>query len=122
MEMDVWLAVFGGHPTVKAVGTGAFFMVVGCRLLVLGCRYYCLSHYKTNNPQPTTDNKKQKSEGQKQTHSALRFLSYLELLKEIITLIIYEDESREVLYANLPYSLHTKLWIFHAFDALDIAG
>ena len=120
--MDVWLAVFGGHPTVKAVGTGAFFMVVGCGLLVLGCGYYCLSHYKTNNQQPTTDNQQPNSEGQKLTHSALRFLSYLELLKEIITLIIYEDESREVLYANLPYSLHTKLWIFHAFDALDIAG
>ena len=122
MEMDVWLVVFWWTSNGKSRWHRGFFMVVGCGLWVLGCGYYCLSHYKTNNPQPTTHNQKQKSEGLKQTHSALRFLSYLELLKEIITLVIHKNESREVLYANLPYSLHTKLWIFHAFDALDIAG
>ena len=103
MEIAVWL------------------LVVGLRLLVVGFWLWVLL-FKTNNPQPTTDNQKQKNEGQKQTHSALRFLSYLELLKEIITLVIHKNEGREILYADFPYSLHTELWIFHAFDALDIAG
>ena len=60
MEMDVWLAVFGGHPTVKAVGTGAFFMVVGCGLLVVGIIVYLTIKPTTHNQQPTTKNKKAK--------------------------------------------------------------
>ena len=112
MEIAVWLLVVGFR-----------LWVVGFWLLVFGCWLWVLLFiYKTNNPQPTTHNQKQKNEGQKQTHSALRFLSYLELLKEIITLVIHKNEGREILYADFPYSLHTELWIFHAFDALDIAG
>ena len=98
---------------------GCWFLVVGCGLLVVGIIVYLTIKPTTHNQQPTT---KEKNEGQKQTHSALRFLSYLELLKEIITLVIHKNEGREILYADFPYSLHTELWIFHAFDALDIAG
>lgn len=97
------------------VGRGLW--VVGFWLLVVGIIVYLTIKPTTNNRQP-----KKKNEGQKQTHSALRFLSYLELLKEIITLVIHKNESREILYTDFPNSLHTELWIFHAFDALDIAG
>lgn len=31
----------------------------------------------------------------------------LELLEEVVALIVYKYESREVLYVNLPDSLHT---------------
>ena len=44
-----------------------------------------------------------------------------ELLEEIVTLVIYEDEGREVLDTDLPDSLHSELWIFNAFDASDAA-
>ena len=43
----------------------------------------------------------------------------LQLLEEVVALVIYEDECREVLYGNLPDSLHTELWVLYALDALD---
>ena len=43
----------------------------------------------------------------------------LQLLEEVVALIIYEDECREVLYGNLPDSLHTELWVLYALNALD---
>ena len=46
--------------------------------------------------------------------------AWLNLLEEVIALIINEDECREVLYFNLPDSLHTELGILNALDALDI--
>ena len=54
----------------------------------------------------------------------LAFLAWsprLQLLEEVVALIIYEDECREVLYGNLPDSLHTEFWILYALDALDRA-
>ena len=35
-----------------------------------------------------------------------------QLLEEIVTLIIYQDECREVFHFNLPDSLHTQFRIF----------
>ena len=52
----------------------------------------------------------------------LAFLAWsprLQLLEEVVALVIYEDECREVLYGNLPDSLHTELWVLYALDALD---
>ena len=43
----------------------------------------------------------------------------LELLEEVVALVVYEDECREVLYGNLPDSLHAELRILYALDALD---
>ena len=43
----------------------------------------------------------------------------LQLLEEVVALVIYEDECREVLYGNLPDSLHTELWVLYALNALD---
>ena len=42
------------------------------------------------------------------------------LLEEVVTLVIHEDECREVLYMDLPDRLHSELRIFHAFNALDV--
>lgn len=44
----------------------------------------------------------------------------LDLLEEVITLVIYQDKRREVLYLDLPDRFHTQFRIFHALDALDI--
>ena len=44
----------------------------------------------------------------------------LELLEEIITLIIHEDECGEVLHLYLPDCLHAELRILYALDGLDI--
>ena len=55
-------------------------------------------------------------------HLLLAFLARsprLQLLEEVVALVIYEDECREVLYGNLPDSLHTELWVLYALDALD---
>lgn len=62
MEMDVWLAVFGGHPTVKAVGTVFFLwlLVVGFGFWVVGIIVYLTIKPTTHNQQPTTKNKKAK--------------------------------------------------------------
>ena len=43
----------------------------------------------------------------------------LQLLEEVVALVVYEDECREVLYGNLPDSLHAELRILYALDALD---
>ena len=45
----------------------------------------------------------------------------LDLLEEVVALIINEDECREVNNVNLPYSLHAKLWVLYALNALDVA-
>ena len=42
-----------------------------------------------------------------------------EFCKEIVTLIIYDDEGREILHINLANSLHTKLWEVYNLDRLD---
>ena len=43
----------------------------------------------------------------------------LQLFEEVVALVIYEDECREVFYCNLPDSLHTELRVLYALDALD---
>ena len=43
-----------------------------------------------------------------------------ELLEEVVALGIYEDECREVLYADLPERLHSEFRVRYALDALDI--
>ena len=95
---------------------------MGCWLWVVGRIVYL-----TVKPKPTTDNlqpatTKQKVKDGNRHIPPFTFLYYLELLEEIIALVIHEDKGREILYANLPYSLHTELRILHALDALDIAG
>ena len=49
------------------------------------------------------------------TRSVPRF----QLGEEIVALIVYEDEGREVFYPDFPHSLHANLWEFHTLDALD---
>ena len=49
------------------------------------------------------------------------FFGSLYLLEEIVALIINEDECWEVNNINLPYSLHAKLWVLYALNALDVA-
>ena len=44
----------------------------------------------------------------------------LNLLEEIITLVINEDECWEILNLNLPDSFHTKFRVLNALDALDV--
>ena len=44
---------------------------------------------------------------------------WFKCLEEVVTLVIDEDEGREVLHVNLPDSLHAELGIFHTFDTLD---
>lgn len=52
--------------------------------------------------------------------SSVFFLIFaLQCLEEVVALVVYEDESREVLHLYLPYSLHAEFGIFNAFDALD---
>ena len=45
----------------------------------------------------------------------------LQGLKEVITLIIDQDEGGEVLNINLPDSLHAEFGILYALDALNAA-
>lgn len=45
----------------------------------------------------------------------------LQLLKEVVALVIDQDERREILYCNLPDCLHAELRILNALDALDAA-
>ena len=44
----------------------------------------------------------------------------LDLFEEVVALVIYQDESREVNYLTLPNCFHTQFRIFHTLDALDI--
>jgi hypothetical protein len=46
--------------------------------------------------------------------------TWFQLFEKVVTLVIYEDKCREVLYVDLPDCLHTELWILYALDALDI--
>ena len=43
-----------------------------------------------------------------------------ELLEEVVTLVVNEDECREVLDADLPDCFHTKLRVLYTLDALDV--
>lgn len=42
------------------------------------------------------------------------------MLKEVVTLIINEDECGEVFHFDFPHSLHAKFGIFYALNALDV--
>ena len=59
--------------------------------------------------------------------SEILFLAFLarsprlELLEEVVTLIVNEDESGEVFNSDLPDSLHAQLRILYTLDALDAA-
>ena len=44
----------------------------------------------------------------------------LQLLEEVVTLVVDEDECGEVFHLNLPDSLHAELGILNALDALDV--
>ena len=50
------------------------------------------------------------------TASTTRF----DLFEEIVTLVVYQDECREVFYFDLPDRFHAQFGIFHTFDALDV--
>ena len=41
-------------------------------------------------------------------------------LEEVVTLVVNEDECREVLDLDLPDCLHSKLRVLYALDALDV--
>jgi len=43
-----------------------------------------------------------------------------ELLEEVVTLVVNEDECREVFHMDLPDSLHSEFRVLHALDALDV--
>ena len=43
-----------------------------------------------------------------------------ELLEEVVALVINEDECREVLNADLPDCLHSKLRVLYTLDTLDV--
>lgn len=43
----------------------------------------------------------------------------LDLLEEVVTLVVYEDERREILHLDFPDSFHAKFGIFETFNALD---
>ena len=45
----------------------------------------------------------------------------LQLLEEVVALVIYEDECREVFNGDFPDGFPTEIGIFHTFDALDAA-
>ena len=45
----------------------------------------------------------------------------LQLFEEVMTLIVNEDESWEVLNGNLPNGFHTQFWILYALNTLDAA-
>lgn len=44
---------------------------------------------------------------------------YAELLEEVITLVINQDERRKVLHADFPDGLHAEVRIFDTLDTLD---
>lgn len=41
------------------------------------------------------------------------------MLEEVVALVIYNDEGREVLHANLTNGLHAQLWEIYHLYALD---
>ncbi len=43
----------------------------------------------------------------------------LQLLEEVVALVVYEDECREVLNGDFPDGLHAQFGVLHALDALD---
>ena len=45
----------------------------------------------------------------------------LQFLEEVVPLVVYEDECREVLHGNLPDGFHAQFGVFHALNALDAA-
>ena len=45
----------------------------------------------------------------------------LQLLKEVVALVIHQNECGEVFHINLPHGLHAQFGIFHTLDALDAA-
>ena len=46
--------------------------------------------------------------------------TWFELLEEVVSFIINEDECREVFYFYFPDSFHSEFRIFYTFNALDI--
>ena len=43
-----------------------------------------------------------------------------EFLEEVVTLVVNEDECREVFHMDLPDSLHSEFRVLYALDALDV--
>jgi hypothetical protein len=41
------------------------------------------------------------------------------LVKEIVALVVYHDECREVLHFNLPNSFHAEFFVFKDFNLCD---
>ena len=44
----------------------------------------------------------------------------LNLLEEVVSLVVYEDEGGEVLYLNLPDGFHAEFGELYALNALDV--
>lgn len=44
----------------------------------------------------------------------------LELLKEVVALVVYEDEGGEVHHFDFPDGFHAEFGVFHAFELLDV--
>ena len=59
------------------------------------------------------------AEGNIRSFSPVHGTSGLYLLEEVVTLVVYKDEGREVLYLDLPYGFHTKLGILEELHVLD---
>ena len=43
-----------------------------------------------------------------------------QLLEEVVTLVVHQDEGREIFYFDFPDGLHAEFGIFYAFDGLDV--
>lgn len=43
-----------------------------------------------------------------------------QLLEEVVTLVVHQDEGREIFYFDFPYSFHAEFGIFYALDGLDV--
>lgn len=46
--------------------------------------------------------------------------TWFQLFEKVVTLVIYQDKCREILYTNLPHCLHAQFGILHALNILDI--
>ena len=42
-----------------------------------------------------------------------------DLIKEVISLVVNDDECREVLYFDLPHCFHAKFWLIQLFNLGD---